>query len=89
MKGWYTTEDGVAEVEFNENGNVNIHLLFFNRIGDAAIENSLRLQGGELTEPICDAIVQEGEYPSGIIEEAAKLGTRGWFPYPHKLGEVD
>jgi hypothetical protein len=86
MKGWYTTKDGLAEVTIKGN-KANTELCFFNRMSDKEIEETLRLQGGDLTPEVCDKIVQNGEYPEGIIEEAAK---KEWFLFqsPHKLYET-
>ena len=85
MKGWYTIKDGVAEVTV-DGDKASTDLLFFNQLSDTAIEKSLRLEGGELTPEICDEIVSKGEYPEGIINEAA---TKEWFYFhqPHKLYE--
>ena len=83
MKGWYTIADGLAEVTV-DGDKASTDLLFFNQLSDTAIEKSLRLEGGELTPEICDEIVSKGEYPEGIINEAA---TKEWFYFhqPHKL----
>lgn len=85
LKGWYTVRDGLAKVTVKEN-KATTKLCFFNKLTDEDIEKSLRLQGGDLTPEICNEIVAKGEYPEGIISEAA---TKEWFHFhqPKKLYE--